>query len=87
MEAAVFFRFACRLPAYAGVLAARLAAEDDSPRRPSRGNDASGTYDRNSPAANNAATARHAPPATAAMLGQLNAQIGGNTFSHATVVT
>lgn len=87
MEAAVFFTLACRLPAYSGVLAARLAAEDDTPRSPSgRGNDTSGTYERNSPQAGTAATAQHAPPATAAMLGQLNAQLGGHTFSHTTVV-
>ena len=87
MEAAVFFRMVFRLPAYTGVLAARLAAEaEDQPetRRP-QGGRMTVTYDRGSEQANNAAMPRSDQPATAAQLTALNAQLGGQFFSHAAV--
>lgn len=83
MEAAVFFKLVFRLPAYEGVLAARVAAEGKGGG--SRGRSGRGTYESTSEHANHAATAATAAPATAATLGALNAQLGGQFFSVAKV--
>jgi hypothetical protein len=80
MEAAVFFALAFRLPAYQGALAATAAQQVRQ-----SGPVGQRTYDRGSPAANNARTARSAPPATAATLAGINAQLGGGWISHRTV--
>jgi hypothetical protein len=83
MEAAVFFSLVLRLPAYSGVLAARLAKENgSSPQRQAGGRM---TYEAGSGAANIARTASHAPPASRAQLLALNSQLGGNFFSTAAV--
>ena len=73
----MFFRLVLRLPAYDGVLAARVAAEGRS--------GGGSSYESGSGQANRAASARHAPPATAAQLGALNQQLGGQWFNHRTV--
>lgn len=90
MESAVFFALAYRLPAYQGAMAAVAARQ----RQEQGGTGASGSrrgpglrYERDSPAANNARTAENAPPATAASLAALNAQLGSTWFSHRTVQT
>ena len=84
MEAAVFFKLISRLPAYDGVLAARIRAEtqDDEPqgRRPAASASASNGYRKNRPS-----TADTAPAATGAQLAALNAQLGSQWFSHAKV--
>jgi hypothetical protein len=84
MEAAVFFSLISRLPAYDGVLAARIRAEtqDDepAPRRPAASASASNGYRKNRPS-----TADTAPAATGAQLAALNAQLGSEWFSHAKV--
>jgi len=82
MEAAVFFALAFRLPAYQGALAA-VAAQQQRDAGGRRG--AQPSYERNSPLANNARAAKTAPPATAAQLAQMNAQLGGGWISHRTV--
>lgn len=75
----MFFRLAARLPAYSGVLAARIAAEK-------RGNRSSGgrqrpvTYERGSGHENRASTADSAPPLTSGAAAALNMQMGGNWF-------
>ena len=81
MEAAVFFSMISRLPAYDGVLAARIRAEDDEPRQV-RGPAASAGngYRKNRPS-----TADTAPAATGAQLAALNAQLGSEWFAHAKV--
>ena len=84
MEAAVFFSMISRLPAYDGVLAARIRAEtqDDepAPRRQAMYADTSNGYRKNRPS-----TADTAPAATGAQLAALNAQLGSQWFSHAKV--
>jgi hypothetical protein len=81
MEASVFFSMISRLPAYDGVLAARIRAEDDEPRQV-RGQSASAGngYRKNRPS-----TADTAPAATGAQLAALNAQLGSQWFAHAKV--
>ena len=81
MEAAVFFSMISRLPAYDGVLAARIRAEDDEPRQV-RGPAASAGngYRKNHPS-----TADTAPAATGAQLAALNAQLGSQWFAHTSV--
>jgi hypothetical protein len=84
MESSVFFRLACRLPAYRGVLRAHLQAQaaegkgtpQNAARRP-QGN----AQER----VNSARAADTAPPATAASLTALNAQLGQTWFSHRVV--
>ena len=80
MEAAVFFSMISRLPAYDGVLAARIRAEDDEPqaRRPAASTG-------NGYRKNHASTADTAPAATGAQLAALNAQLGSQWFAHAKV--
>ncbi len=79
----MFFSLALRLPAYTGVLAARLAKEGaGQPQRQANGRM---TYAAGSGAANVARTADHAPPASRAQLLALNSQLGGNFFSTAAV--
>ena len=82
MEAAVFFSLISRLPAYDGVLAARIRAEDDEPqvRRPAASAAAGNGYRKNRPS-----TADTAAPATGAQLAALNAQLGSQWFSHTQV--
>ena len=82
MEAAVFFKLISRLPAYDGVLAARIRAEDDEPqaRRPAAHAGTSNGYRKN-----HASTADTAPAATGAQLAALNAQLGSQWFAHAKV--
>ena len=82
MEAAVFFSLISRLPAYDGVLAARIRAEDDepAPRRQAAYAGVSNGYRKNRPS-----TADTAAPATGAQLAALNAQLGSQWFSHTTV--
>jgi len=79
----VFFSLALRLPAYSGVLAARMAKENAA--QPQRRGNGQMTYEAGSGAANVARTASHAPPASRAQLMALNSQLGGNFFSHAAV--
>lgn len=68
----MFFSLAVRLPAYAGALAARLHAEDeDSPAPRRRGS--------SRPAA------AALPPASPAVLAELNAKLGSQHFSYAAV--
>lgn len=82
----MFFTLCRRLPAYSGVLAARLAAEDrDGKRRRRSRADGGGTYERGSRYANRASTADSAPAATPGQLAALNMQLGGTFFSHRTV--
>ena len=82
MEAAVFFSLISRLPAYDGVLAARIRAEDDepAPRRQAAHAGTSNGYRKN-----HASTADTAPPATGAQLAALNAQLGSEWFAHTSV--
>lgn len=80
----MFFSLVLRLPAYGGVMAARLAKEN-GPSQPQRRGQGTASYDRGSGQANVAATASSAPPATRAQLLALNSQLGGNFFSHAVV--
>ena len=83
MEAAVFFSLISRLPAYDGVLAARIRAEtqDDEPApRRQAPHATSNGYRKNRPS-----TADTAPAATGAQLAALNAQLGSQWFSHAKV--
>lgn len=66
----MFFALAVRLPAYSGVLAARLYAEDEGTPAPRQ----QGTR----PAA-------ALPPATPGVLAELNTRLGGQHFSYAAV--
>jgi hypothetical protein len=84
MEAAVFFRLVFRLPAYEGVLAARVAAEGKGGSSGGRHGGRT-TYESSSAQAGHASTASTAAPATSATLGALNAQLGGQFFSVAKV--
>lgn len=79
MEAPVFFMLARRLPAYQGVLAARLAAEGNGK---GGGGRAPASYERGSGRENRAATAAAAPPLTAGMAAGLNMQLGGQWIRH-----
>jgi hypothetical protein len=72
MEAAVFFALAVRLPAYAGVLAARLHAEDEDSPGPQR-------------QGSSRPAAASLPPASPAVLAELNARLGSQHFSYAAV--
>ena len=80
MEAAVFFSMISRLPAYDGVLAARIRAEDDEPQGRRQSAPAGNGYRKN-----HASTADTAPAATGAQLAALNAQLGSQWFAHAKV--
>lgn len=80
MEAAVFFTLAARLPAYSGVLAARLAAENRGKKPAARGRGGSVTYERGSGRENRASTADIAPPLTAGAAAALNMQLGAQFF-------
>lgn len=80
----MFFSLVLRLPAYDGVMAARLAKENGPSQQRQRGQGPA-SYDRGSGQANVAATASSAPPATRGQLMALNSQLGGNFFSHAVV--
>ena len=84
LEANVFFRLACRLPAYRGVLRAHLQAQaaekDGTPRNAARR--AQGNAEKR---VNSARAADAAPPATAASLTALNAQLGQTWFAHRVV--
>lgn len=82
----MFFTLVMRLPAYSGVLAARLAAEDTQPTAVSAS--AAGrsqVYEQGSGAANNAATASSAAPLTTTEMLSLNGKLGAGYFSHAAV--
>jgi len=68
----VFFALAVRLPAYSGVLAARLYAEDSD--KPAAAAASPGTR----PAA-------ELPPATPGVFAELNARLGSQHFSYAAV--
>lgn len=81
----MFFMLAARLPAYQGVLAARLAAEDRGGKRPAGRAREAASYERGSRYANRASTAASAPAATAGQLAALNMQMGGGFFAHRTV--
>ena len=83
MEAAVFFSLISRLPAYDGVLAARIRAEDDEPRQVRGPAAHAGTS--NGYRKNHASTADTAPAATGAQLAALNAQLGSQWFAHSSV--
>lgn len=78
----MFFMLAVRLPAYQGVLAARLASEERGGRPRARRDDGAGSYERGSRHANRAATAASAPPVTAGQVAALNMQLGGQFFSY-----
>jgi hypothetical protein len=80
MEAAVFFAFVFRLPAYQGALAATAAQQARN-----TGGQTARSYERNSASANNARVAKAAPAATPAALAQMNAQLGGGWISHRVV--
>jgi hypothetical protein len=82
MEAPVFFMLARRLPAYQGVLAARLAAEGNGKRGGGNGRAPAASYERGSGRENRAATAAAAPALTAGMIAGLNMQLGGQWFRH-----
>lgn len=75
----MFFKLAVRLPAYSGVLAARMADEQDGGR-------GQGSYDNADERARGAALRGAEAPATGAYLESLNQQLGGEpTFSYAKV--
>lgn len=78
----MFFTLAVRLPAYSGVLAARLAAEERGGRPRARRDGGSGSYEKGSRAFNRASTAAAAPPVTAGQVAALNMQLGGQFFSY-----
>jgi hypothetical protein len=83
MDSAAFFLLAFRLPAYQGAMAAAVARQQQDGARPAgRG---ARTYERSSGMANNGRAAEQAPPATAAALAGVNAQLGGGWISHRTV--
>jgi hypothetical protein len=82
---AAFFMLAARLPAYRGVLRAHLqaqASEKDGGKSPRRAVRPEGNAEK---LTGNARTADTAPPATAASLTALNAQLGQTWFSHKVV--
>lgn len=83
----MFFTLAARLPAYQGVLAARMAAEERA-KRPA-GRQRSGgrpvSYDRGSGQENRASTASAAPPLTAGMAAVLNMQLGPGFVRHTVI--
>lgn len=83
----MFFMLALRLPAYRGVTRAVLQAQmqDEQGTTPRRVSGSQGRYERGSASANNHRTAATAPPATAATLSSLNAQLGGQWFVHRVV--
>lgn len=78
----MFFMLAARLPAYQGVLAARLASEkrDGNVPPPRQGDQV--RYESGSRYANRASTAASAPPATAAQFADLNTKLGGQYFAY-----
>lgn len=79
----MFCALAYRLPAYQGAMAAAAARQQPGgqPQQQGRRGREPARYERSSPMANNARTAESAPPATAAALAALNAQLGGGWFS------
>ncbi len=87
LRSAAFVRLAMRLAAYNGAVAARIAAErrERAPQPKGRSVTRGARYERGSAMANNARAAEAAPPASAAALASLNAQLGGGWFSHRTV--
>jgi len=90
MRSSVFLRLALRLGAYDGAVAARHRAAAGRGQQPQATAAASrrrlpSRYDERSPLANSARTAEGAPPATAASLAMLNAELGANWFSYKTV--
>ena len=77
-------RLAARISAYGGATAHTIAARRQERQQGGKAAPQRRTpprYERNSPMANNARVAESAPPATAAALTALNAQLGG-WFSH-----
>lgn len=78
----MFFKLAVRLPAYSGVLAARLASEERGGKPRARRGDGAGSYDKGSRNFNRASTAAVAPPVTAGQVAALNMQLGGQFFSY-----
>jgi hypothetical protein len=84
LESSVFFRLAVRLPAYRGVLRAHLQAQaaEDGKKSPRRAVRPDGNAEK---LTGSARTADTAPPATAASLTALNAQLGQTWFSHKVV--
>lgn len=84
MHSAAFFMLASRLPAYRGVLRAHLqaqASEDKGTPRNAARRPQGNAQER----VNSARAADTAPPATAASLMALNAQLGQAWFAHRVV--